>query len=59
MDEREKRPYVASGRTPNKPKEKRARDVLPVLEPESGERTRPTRRTLGSQGKGSPLQKVI
>ena len=55
MDEREKRPYVASGSTPNKPREKRPREV--VLEPESEER--PARRTCAFQGKGSPLQKAL
>ena len=49
MDEREKRPYVASGSTPNK-----GHGKLTFAGPE-----RPLRRTLAFQGKGSPLQKVL
>ena len=53
MDSREKRPHTVTGNTPNKPSEKRHRE----LEVEPGER--PARRTLAFQGKGSPVQKVM
>ena len=52
MDSREKRPHTVTGNTPNKPSEKRHREL--EVEPEE----RPARGTLAFQGKGSPLQKV-
>jgi len=53
MDSREKRPHTVTGNTPNKPSEKRHREL--EVEPEK----RPARRTLAFHGKGSPLQKVM
>ena len=53
MDGGEKRPHTVTGDTPNKPSEKRHREL--DVEPDE----RPARRTLAFQGKGSPLQKVI
>lgn len=55
MDGSEKRPHVASGNTPNKPSEKRAREAPVVCVPSE---ERPARRTLAFHGKSSPLQKV-
>ena len=55
MDGSEKRPYVVTGNTPNKPSEKRPREQNVEGVPEE----RPARRTLAFQEKGSPLQKVL
>ena len=55
MDWPEKRPHVVTGNTPNKPREKRARDGNASETCDQ----RPARRTLAFQGKGSPLQQVL
>lgn len=53
MDSRDKRPHTVTDNMPNKPSEKRHREL--EVEPEE----RPARRTLAFQEKGSPLQKVM
>lgn len=53
MDSRDKRPHTVTDNTPNKPSEKRHREL--EVEPEE----RPVRRTLAFQEKGRPLQKVM
>ena len=61
MDGPEKRARVVTGNTPNKPREKRARDENMLADnnaQETGDQ-RTARRTLAFQGKGSPLQQVL
>ena len=58
MDGSEKRPHLASGNTPNKPSEKRARGAPEIVVCVPSEE-RLARRTLAFHGKSSPLQKVL
>ena len=58
MDGSEKRPHLVSGNTPNKPREKRAREAPEVVVCVPSEE-RSARRTLAFHGKSSPLQKVL
>ena len=58
MDGTEKRPHLASGDTPNKPSEKRAREA-PEVEVCVPSEEKPARRTLAFHDKSSPLQKVL
>lgn len=57
MDGSEKRLYVVTGTTPNKPSEKRTREQEQPAEKPIQER--PARRTLAFREKGSPSQKVL
>ena len=58
LDGSEKRPHLVSGNTPNKPREKQAREAQGNADDGTSEE-RPARRTLAFHGKSSPSQKVL